>query len=252
VNITTKRTVKLLELMGLTHGPVSFSFLRDNLFDVTPAGLSRLLKDLNALGWIEKNEEGLYEPGRFWKESAAGLTGQIPFAERVRPVVERLAERSGHSATYVEYISSQAAIIHLAKQEMEDSMHYSDLNVPNNRILYNTMGRLCLAWQSDKEIERVFSLAALERETGSGQEQERSWYDLSVKDDSIGLIRSYRDQDVLVNYEPEMRTRICTALVKEGVFLGVMGITVPGAPLNKREESFFQKCLKEAKKEIIL
>lgn len=247
MNITVKRTLRLIELLATSPGPRSFGFLRENLFEVTPAGLSRLLKDLAALDWVRKGEDGLYRTGPVLEETAAALAGSLPFAERIRPVVERLAERSGHSATYVEY--DRGALVHRAKKEMEDSMHYAELGSRNPRVLYNTMGRLCLAWQSPGEIERIFSLA---REEGRKDAGEKPVYLSSVENDSPQRLAAHREETILVNYEPEMRTRLCTALVREGTFLGVLGITVPGAPLNEREELFFRKCLTRAIKEIDL
>ena len=242
-NITVKRTLKLLQLVAESNSSLSFGFLRENLYEVTPASLSRLLKELLSENWLIKDQKGFYKAGPIFYRCAEQFSQSITFSERIRPAVERLAEISGHSVTYVEYKSG--GIYHRVKKEMEDSMHYAQLNHRNQRVLYNTMGRLCLAWQDRSEIERVFRLAGKEESLGDGLT-----YKSSVDNDSIELIESYRDFDILVSYELEMRSRICTALVRDGQFQGVLGITVPGSPLSEREEVFFRHCLKKTKGKI--
>jgi IclR family transcriptional regulator, acetate operon repressor len=93
------RASALLDLVVSATGPRSFSSLVDEL-GLAKSTTSRLLHALERNRLIQRDRSGSYRPGALFALYAARQSTVHDLAELVQPILDRLAEESGETATF--------------------------------------------------------------------------------------------------------------------------------------------------------
>ena len=92
-----KTLSKIRALQGEIDVITSYSIHYTKLYD------TRHLKVLMEENWLKRGEDGLYRPGPAYLCSVTNMTGKPNPEGLIRPVVERLALETGHSAAFAEW-----------------------------------------------------------------------------------------------------------------------------------------------------
>lgn len=117
------RGLKVIEFVASRRSPVSFTEIGGTLPGVNRSTLSRLLKNLVALGYVEKSaESGLYGPGDrlglFANAGSKRLTDQL--LSRFKPIMALISEEEDVTALLFERLGRHLSCVH--KETTETSM----------------------------------------------------------------------------------------------------------------------------------
>jgi hypothetical protein len=95
-----RQCLKILSWISRNPQGLGFNELRERVSHIPSSTLSRHLKVLNEESWLMKNELGVYIPGPAFLCVITNLSGRPDSDGLIRPAVEQLAEKSGHSAAF--------------------------------------------------------------------------------------------------------------------------------------------------------
>jgi DNA-binding IclR family transcriptional regulator len=211
--ISLRRGIRVLEFISLKAGGCTFGEIRTNFLDMTPATLTRLLKSMLDEELLAKgNESRNYQTGRKAKQLACAILGNITKGERLRPVVNELAEISGESALFTEF--EKDAIRILVKSEVPDGFHYMDENRLNNALSKHAFGITCLAFQPPETV----------RDMIYGKKMHGMSRGMYIK-----ILEKIRSEKIFVNKRDDKKNLVrITAPVFYGdseIFAGALGIS---------------------------
>lgn len=121
---TPERLLVVLEALALEGEGLSFSEVRERLGGVPAVTVTRTLQPLLATGFAEKGvPDGRYRVGRRMRALLRSANDIASLEERVEPVLQRLAEGTGHSAAYFHWDGDWAYV--RARAEVAESFHYA-------------------------------------------------------------------------------------------------------------------------------
>lgn len=225
-----RQALTILRALGQQH-PMTFSALLHACGNWPKATLTRILKPLLEMGWVEKTPSGAYAPGSEFQSASAAMIHKPSFVERLRPVVDHLAEETGQSAAYVEWVTG-GGFIFKYKKEMPDSFHHLGVGETNPAILTHAFGILGLAFQSDSMIDRML--------------QEKC----DLDPDGIvfwrRLLRGLRQTRFLQHLDYGLRFAAPVFEKEGGPFCGVIGISMIPRDLTTDEELGFRDAVLRA------
>ncbi len=140
-----RRGLAIIEILSKWKSGISFSELQAALDDLAPATLSRIIKVLQAEGWVRRDaDSGQYVLDERAEALAQRLSTGLPLHERIRPIVRQLAVRSGQTATYWE--ATDIGPMLMCKKEMEGSIHIRDEMGINPRPCRHAFGQVMMPW----------------------------------------------------------------------------------------------------------
>jgi urocanate hydratase len=96
---TVGRALALLAEVSTAVGPTLSECARRT--GLAPSTALRLLRTLEAAGFVERSQRGTYHPGRRLMQLGALALGRESLVTRVRPGLQRIVERTGESAYFV-------------------------------------------------------------------------------------------------------------------------------------------------------
>jgi urocanate hydratase len=96
---TVGRALALLAEVSTAAGPTLSECARST--GLAPSTALRLLRTLEAAGFVERSSTARYHPGRRLMQLGALALGRDSLVARVRPGLQRIVERTGESAYFV-------------------------------------------------------------------------------------------------------------------------------------------------------
>ena len=96
---TVGRALALLAEVSTASGPTLSECARST--GLAPSTALRLLRTLEAAGFVERSASARYHPGRRLMQLGALALGRDSLVARVRPGLQRIVERTGESAYFV-------------------------------------------------------------------------------------------------------------------------------------------------------
>jgi len=226
-----RRGFNIIQHLASSSEGITFNRLR-SLCSLPAPTLSRVLKVLIELNMVEKDRA--YRLGRGFMKIARTASGRISREEIIKPVLDRLAHRTGESAAYFE--PEGTAIILRAKSEQGESWHYMDIGNRNQRITRNGFGQVCCAFTTAKRRKRILEEVYEPPQIGKKQFNKRM--------DSIREKGIYFEQG-----EASHAVQRFTAPVLERnneAFAGSIGITMMKRRLTAAEKEQFSTQVQQA------
>ena len=135
-------------VLALGRGPMGFAALQQMLDDVPAPTLSRLLKSIQAMGWIVHGDHG-YELGEAARHFARQLLGQIDIGELLRPCLVALRDATGASAACYEWYDNKVVL--RATAEAPESVHYTDIGKTVPEVTRHGFARALMAGLSNDQ-----------------------------------------------------------------------------------------------------
>lgn len=154
--MTDKAFVKgltLLSALANSPEPRALGSLAEQL-GLTKSNTHRLLVTLSEQGFVmQDGEKGLYRPTlRLW-ELGAAIVARIDVMQVARPVMERLAARSGETVHLAQLSGEE--VIYLDKIEGTQAIRaYTQIGGRAPALCVAT-GKAIMSWQDETEIRRV-------------------------------------------------------------------------------------------------
>jgi len=232
--ISLRRGIRVLEFTATKNGGRTFSDILAEFNDMTPATLTRLLKSmLDEELLLKASDSRNYQTGSKAKRLASAIQGTLSNSEKIRPVVDELAETSGESALFSEFERDVIRLV--VKSEVPDGFHYMDENKTNPNLSTHAFGITCLAFQSRQTFNRLYSEGKLK-----GMSQEKY----------LKLFERIRHDNFFVNELDDKKnlTRITAPVFSgpEGKFAGAIGISLYSTGDETRRISILLKQVKDA------
>lgn len=199
---------RLAESQGLP-----FTKLRKEV-GLPAATVSRLLKVMAEEGWVDGGGQDPWRPGSAFRAAAWRLAPSADVVAIIQPVVDSLADVSKESTAFVEWAGD--GFVFRAKREMPESYHYLEVGQRNRGVLDHVFGLVCLAHTDQAAWRRFAGLA------------KRRNIDLESVLQTIVRSGDYTGQDKGHRVGHVVRAH-------NGAFLGCMGVTHIGTPLDDRQ-----------------
>ncbi len=152
--LSGRRALSLVETLASEPDGLSFSELGASI-GVSAASLSRLLKMLSSEGWVENGPSGEYAVGTRMMTLARHIVGHWSEHEILEPVVQDLANATGHSACFARFANDAFTLT--AKTEMPSSYHFIELFALNRDLVSNGMGLTLLAHQDPNAARQIIA-----------------------------------------------------------------------------------------------
>lgn len=124
-----RTSLALLKLVSEHADGVTFTELCNGLGGAPNATVSRHLRTLTEEDWIRKSADGKYLPARVFRTVCESVSEKNSRINLIRPEIEKLAEKTGHSAAFAE--SCGNGFVFRCKKEMPDSYHYIEIGEEN-------------------------------------------------------------------------------------------------------------------------
>jgi DNA-binding IclR family transcriptional regulator len=106
--------------------------------------------------WIRQDPQtGFYVSGQRLLQLTVNMRGQDPVLDIVGPVLQELAQRTGHSACLA--IGQGYHFMIVAKSERPRSYQFIDTMTPNLDWIDNSMGQFLLAFRPTEMVESIYS-----------------------------------------------------------------------------------------------
>lgn len=146
-----RQCLKILSWIARSPQGIGFNELRERVFQLPGATMTRHLKVLLEENWVVKDDRGLYLPGPAYLCAVTNLTGRPDPEAMVRPVLDRLAQESGQSAALAEW--DRGGIRFRFVKEMARSYRYPDGTELLRDVFEHPFGLTALAYLSDSLVE---------------------------------------------------------------------------------------------------
>jgi DNA-binding IclR family transcriptional regulator len=194
--VTGSRSLAVIELVAQRRGGVSFTAIAAEL-GLSSASLTRLLKMLLVEEWIlQDGRTAHYVPGHRMMQLGKHMRAQSRAADLVAPIVQELANQSGHSACFA--VSQGFHFLLLAKAEKRKSYRFMDLLVPNLDWIDNSMGQFLLAFQNLETARSIY----------------RNYFRMDIPREHIDRFETLRSDRFFVHDEGQV-TRIMAAVAPD-------------------------------------
>ncbi|MDC7223649.1 MAG: hypothetical protein PQJ60_07890 [Spirochaetales bacterium] len=146
-----RQCLKILSWAARNPGGIGFNELRDRVAQLPPATLSRHLKVLCEESWLKKGEGGLYWPGPAFLCAVTGMSGRPDPDGLIRPVVEKLAAETGHSAAFARW--ERGRLRFSLSKNMPRSYCYPDQKELIEDVFAHPFGLTALAFLPDSVVQ---------------------------------------------------------------------------------------------------
>jgi DNA-binding IclR family transcriptional regulator len=146
-----RQCLKILAWISRSPEGIGFNDLRERVFNLPASTMNRHLKILTEESWIGKNSKGLYQPGPAYLCAVSNVAGKPNPDGLIRPVLDRLARETRHSAAFAEW--DRGGIRFRLKKDMPRSYCYPGAQEIVREVFTHPFGLTALAFLSQSVLE---------------------------------------------------------------------------------------------------
>jgi DNA-binding IclR family transcriptional regulator len=234
---SASRVLDLLESLGESKQPLSFLELSRDL-KIPKSSLFHLLADLTARGYVEHMPDiSRYRLGPALGSLVQRAAGKQSLADLVAPVLRRLSERLNETNAY--YVLKNDQVVVVATESGKQPLTYQ-MRVGDSASLYTfSAGKVALSFYSDAELKRYFAQVKWHPHT-----ERTICAEVSIR----RQLKQIRATGFGQSRGELARGVVGTAraVTTDGVFAGVLNISVPEARMDSRLLAIIHKELKDA------
>lgn len=224
------RTFEVLNFVADSKDGISYTEIGQACEGIAIATLARLLKSMVQENLLQKSSSGKYYLGQAAVSFAHKAVTLNSTEELIRPVIEKLAEKTEQSAVYFEMDGDAAKIV--SKKEWPGSMFYRQIGARNDRIFTHPSALTILAFEEKQLIE--FLLKAKKPKT-------------DVKESFLANLADIKENGFFLGNDPGYPcSRAIYPVFQNGAIKGSIGICVLGQNLDRNILNKYSKLVKSA------
>ncbi len=224
------RTFEVLNFVADSKDGISYTEIGQACDGIAIATLARLLKSMVQENLLQKSSSGKYYLGQEAISFAHKAVTLNSTEEVIRPIIEKLAEKTEQSAVYFEMDGDAAKII--SKKEWPGSMFYRQIGARNERIFTHPSALTILAFEKKQLIE--FLIKAKKPKA-------------DIKEKFLNNLAEIKAQGFFLGNDPGYPcSRAVYPVFQNGSIKGSMGICVLGQNLEENILNKYSKLVKNA------